>query len=45
MFVINNGGTCFIIVLIVGNELSNLSSNPAQDCLHFHSCYLIAMVR
>ena len=29
------GGTCGVLVIIVGNEHDDMSSNPGQDWLHF----------
>ena len=29
------GGACGVMVIVVGNEHSNTSSNPQQDWLHF----------
>ena len=29
------GGIYDVMIIVVGNEHSNQSSNPKQDCLHF----------
>ena len=30
-----NGGACGVMVIVVGNRHSDMSSNPGRDWLHF----------
>ena len=35
MLILDFGGACGVMIIVVGNGLGDLSSNPGLGCLHF----------